>query len=201
MFTVELVWGEWCQDIFQSFHSLVSSVQGGGSDDNSVALAIASGKEWPWWPWHHKYIDTEGSLPGASNRPRVLVCGGSLDPNHDAVMRIKSKAPGRRPILYGGAKAMFHCGAPPPRIVGNPRALLRRVPMVCSQVLRYAAGRNEMPCGISPVVARRQSAMSSLRARATIMVLRAPLRPSAVRAWNHCASALCFWNVRKRQAS
>jgi hypothetical protein len=96
MFTVELVWGEWCQDIFQSFHSLVSSVQGGGSDDNSVALAIASGKEWPWWPWHHKYIDTEGSLPGASNRPRVLVCGGSLDPNHDAVMRIKSKAPGRR---------------------------------------------------------------------------------------------------------
>src|ERR1700730_15437336 len=48
--------------------------------------------------WHAvlTYVDTEGSLPGASNRSRVLVCGGSRDPNHDAVMRIKSKAPGRR---------------------------------------------------------------------------------------------------------
>jgi hypothetical protein len=92
MFTVELVWGDWCQDIFQSFHSLVSVVQGRGNDD-SVQLAVASGKD---QPRHHKNIDTEGSLPGASYRSRVLVCGGSRDPNHDAVMSIKSKAPGRR---------------------------------------------------------------------------------------------------------
>ena len=37
------------------------------------------------------------------------------------------------------------------------------------------------PSGISPVVATRQSAMSSFRASATIIVLRVPLRPSAAR--------------------
>ena len=43
--------------------------------------------------------------------------------------------------------------------------------------------------------------MSSLRARATIiLVFRAPLGPS-VRLRNHCASALSFWNMRNRQAS
>jgi hypothetical protein len=42
------------------------------------------------------YVDTEGSVSGASNRSRVLVCGGPRGPNHDAVMRIKNKAPGRR---------------------------------------------------------------------------------------------------------
>ena len=51
------------------------------------------------------------------------------------------------------------------------------------------------------MVTMRQSAISSLRARATIIfVLRAPLAPS-VRLRNHCASALSFWNKRKRQAS
>jgi hypothetical protein len=94
MFTVELVWGDWCQDIFQSFHNFVSLLQGRCNDDKGVLMATASGKE---RLWHcPRYVDTEGSLPGASNRSRVLVCGGSRDPNHDAVMRIKSKAPGRR---------------------------------------------------------------------------------------------------------
>jgi hypothetical protein len=74
MFTVELVWGDRCQDIFQSVHRLVSVVQGRGNDDNSVQLAVASAKD---QPRHHKNIDTEGSLPGASNRSRVVVCGGS----------------------------------------------------------------------------------------------------------------------------
>jgi hypothetical protein len=55
------------------------------------------------------YVDTEGSLPGASNRSRVLVCGGSRDPNHDAVMRIKSKAPGRRAHSLMTA---HHCQTP-----------------------------------------------------------------------------------------
>src|SRR5258708_1527171 len=52
--------------------------------------------------------------------------------------------------------------------------------------------------GTSPVVTRRHSAISSLRASATnIVVLRAPLGPS-VRVRYHCASALSFWNIRKR---
>ena len=54
------------------------------------------------------------------------------------------------------------------------------------------AGRNLMPSVASPVVASRHSAMSSLRASATIMVLRVVLRPSAVRSRNHLASRLSF---------
>jgi hypothetical protein len=43
--------------------------------------------------------------------------------------------------------------------------------------------------------------MSSLRASATIIVLRVLPRPSTVRALNHWARALSFWNLRKRQAN
>jgi len=49
-------------------------------------------------------------------------------------------------------------------------------------VVAYDAGRKTMPSDASPVVARRQRAMSSFRANATIIVLRVPPRPSAVRA-------------------
>ena len=180
-----------CQGIFQSFHNLVSFRAAGmrtkaRSGHGSVLT----------------YVGTEGSLPGASNRSRVLVCGGSRGPNHDAGMRIKSKAPGRRAHSLMTAQrpcsttVRHHLGS-----LGSLRRSPRWLPMVCPRVSSYAAGRNETPCGISPVVASRQSAMSSLRARATIMVLRVPPRPSAVRARNHCASALSFWNLRKRQAS
>jgi hypothetical protein len=54
------------------------------------------------------------------------------------------------------------------------------------------AGRRMTPSNVSPVVTKRQSAMSSLHANATIIVLRVPRRLSAVRARYHCASALCF---------
>src|SRR5262249_12491966 len=74
-----------------------------------------------------------------------------------------------------------------------------RLPRIkCSQVpnpfsfysIAHAAGRNSTPSGTSPVVARRHSAISSLRASATIIVvLRAPLGPS-VRVRYHRASAL-----------
>ena len=49
-------------------------------------------------------------------------------------------------------------------------------------VVAHDAGRKTTPSGTSPVVTRRQSAMSSLRASATIIVLRVLPRPSAVRA-------------------
>ena len=49
----------------------------------------------------------------------------------------------------------------------------------------YAAGRNITPSGISPVFTMRHSATRSLRASATIIVLRVPLRPSAARVRNH----------------
>jgi hypothetical protein len=54
------------------------------------------------------------------------------------------------------------------------------------------AGRKTTPSSNSPVVTKRQSAMISLRASATIMVLRVPVRLSAVRARYHRASALSF---------
>src|SRR5437588_12750613 len=67
--------------------------------------------------------------------------------------------------------------------------------------IAHAASRNSTPSGTSPVVARRHSAISSLRASATIIVvLRAPLGPS-VRVRYHRASALSFWNIRKRHAN
>ncbi len=51
------------------------------------------------------------------------------------------------------------------------------------------------PSNVSPIVTKRPSAMSSLRARAVlakagIIVLRVPARLSAVQAWYHRASAL-----------
>jgi hypothetical protein len=54
------------------------------------------------------------------------------------------------------------------------------------------AGRKMTPSNVSPVVTKRQSAISSLRAMATIIVLRVPARLSAVRARYHNASALSF---------
>ena len=53
------------------------------------------------------------------------------------------------------------------------------------------------PSNVSPVVTNRQSAMSSLRASATIIVLRVPARLSAVRAWYHRASALSLLKPQK----
>src|SRR5258708_26083049 len=64
----------------------------------------------------------------------------------------------------------------------------------------HDAGRSTMPCGTSPLVTRRQSAMSSLRASATIIVLRVLARPSAVSAANPLAGALLFSHLTKRQA-
>jgi len=53
------------------------------------------------------------------------------------------------------------------------------------------AGRRSTPCGISPAVANRQSAMRSLRASATIMVFRR--LPAVTHARYHCDRALSLW--------
>jgi len=65
-------------------------------------------------------------------------------------------------------------GMPLPRIVyASQRRTVRRRPPIFKCFLSLAqAVRKATPCGISPVLTIRQSAMSSLRARATIMVLR-----------------------------
>jgi hypothetical protein len=57
-----------------------------------------------------------------------------------------------------------------------------------------------MPSSGLPAVTKRQSAMTSLRASATIIVLRVSIRLLAVRARYHNASVLCFENRgRSRQ--
>jgi hypothetical protein len=106
---------------------------------------------------------------------------------------------GGGPILTNGSMTMFRLGSPPPRIViGQPG---KEVFAGCAETLfsvlvilcgNQAACRSTTPCGTSPVVTMRQRAISSLRARATIIfVLRAPLAPS-VRVRNHSANALSF---------
>src|SRR6266851_2526628 len=157
---------------------------------------------------------TEWSPPlRAIPRAATLYSAGSArDPDHEAVIRFSSRAPRRRTHSQAGIEAMASLGSPPPRIVvGGPVAAARLGPDVlcfrsfCLWLLDsqagHAAARITTPSGTSPVVARRHSATSNLRASATIIVvLRAPLVPS-VRARYQRASALSFWKTRKRQAS
>src|SRR5208282_5870190 len=62
------------------------------------------------------------------------------------------------------------------------------------------AARNTTPAGTSPVVTRRHKAISNLRARATIIVLRF-LPALSVRVRYHWLNALAFWKSKKRQAN
>src|ERR1700745_2078992 len=113
-------------------------------------------------------------------------------------MRIGGEAPGGGPILSVGISARFEYGFPPPRIVNS--AVVLKKPARAPNAECHArsgkpfqdAGRKTTPSNGSPVATKRQSAMISLRASATIMVLRVPIRLSAVRARYHNASALSF---------
>ena len=103
------------------------------------------------------------------------------------------------PFYRAASNARFEYGIPPPRIVNSAVVLKsqRERRMVLSAMLVplspfQDAGRKTTPSSGSPAVTKRQSAMISLRASATIMVLRVPLRLSAVRARYHNASALSF---------
>src|SRR6266516_765819 len=65
--------------------------------------------------------------------------------------------------------------------VGGPSTAARPL-VVLFHAVAYCAGRKTTPCGTSPFSTRRQSAISSLRASATIIVLRVLARLSVVRA-------------------
>ena len=114
-----------------------------------------------------------------------LYAVGRQDPNHDAIMRKEQGSKAAAPFFI---TAQSPCPTAEAATLDRHRA--RALPPqtligVSLSPFFYAAGRNITPSGISPVVAMRQSAMSSLRASATIIVLRVPLRPSAARARNH----------------
>ena len=119
---------------------------------------------------------------GASSR-RELVCGRSI-----RILTMMQScasaatAPGGGPILSVGISAMFVLRFPPPRIVNSAvREKPARAPNGAEWSARsdkpfQPAGRNTTPSSVSPVVTKRQSAMSSLRASATIIVLRVAAR-------------------------
>ena len=97
------------------------------------------------------------------------------------------------PFYSSGTRAMGGSGTPPPRIViGHPAPTsgTRAELSFPSGFLAQIAACMRKPAGTRPVVTSSHSAISSLRASATIMVLRVVRRPSWVRCRNHLASAL-----------
>jgi len=99
------------------------------------------------------------------------------------------------PILPIGMKAKGLVGNPPPRtVIGTHYKHTNRAETVGvpSASPIHCAGRKTTPSGTTPSHTSRHRAMRSLRAKATIMGLRAP-RAFSVRARNHCAKALSFW--------
>jgi hypothetical protein len=133
-----------------------------------------------------------------------------MDLDHDAVMRIGDDAPGDGPILWDGVTAMpasghRHLGSLP--VPGGHAANGHRLgsdnhsPAITRRPAIHSAGRSTTPSGTSPMVASRHNPMSSLRASATIIVLRAAPRASAVRRQCQRANALSFWKIRNRQVS
>jgi hypothetical protein len=136
---------------------------------------------------------------GTHLRATNLYTVGPFYPDHDAVMRIGGEAPGRRAHSLWSASvpcsntASRHLGSQFGSRVEKPA----RAPNGAECYARsgkpfQAAGRKTTPSNGSPVVTKRQSAMISLRASATIIVLRVPIRLSAVRARYHNVSALSF---------
>jgi len=145
--------------------------------------------------WCDNYDDAEGSPPsGASVAPHTCIRSVAEDRNHDAVMRIGGEAPRRwahsKPRLEGHSPipGCRHLGPSSAAQLTGTADSPRCLPTGTSQ----AARRRSRPAGASPVVTSFQNAMRSLRASATIMVLRVPLRASAVRLRYQSASELFF---------
>ena len=106
------------------------------------------------------------------------------------------------PILPVGVKAKGLVGVPPPRtVIGAPshadKAETIGMPSAFSV---HCAGRITTPSGTTPSRTSRHRAISSLRAKATIMGFRVP-RAFSVRDRNHFVKALSFWCRRNRHAN
>jgi hypothetical protein len=107
------------------------------------------------------------------------------------------------PITRASSRTMA-CGPSPGACSMRSRRAssiwLGRNCQVSSTTSVHCAGRSTTPSGTTPSRTSRHKAIRSLRAKATIMVLRVP-RAFSVRARNHCAKALSFWNMRNRHAN
>jgi hypothetical protein len=124
---------------------------------------------------------------GADRASRPCIRSILWGSHHDAVIRIGGELRGGGSTLHSGSRAMVsHRITATSDVIGRPYTGPRQTVVLLSDpfpfaVVGYDAGRRTMPSDSWPVVTRRQSAMSSLRANATIIVLRVLLRPSAVR--------------------
>jgi hypothetical protein len=140
-------------------------------------------------------IETATIPRGARHRARIarheLVFGRPRGRYHDAVMRIGGEAPRRR--AHSKPRREGHSPTSGCRCLGPSSAAERQCDVRLQQLNgAYAAGRSRRPAGVSPVVASRHNTMSSLRASATIIVLRVPPRPSDARFQNHSVRGLPF---------
>jgi hypothetical protein len=107
------------------------------------------------------------------------------------------------PILPFGVKAKGRLGIPPPRtVIGVPSQAYGQAETVVvpSASFVHCAGRKTTPSGTMPSRMSRHRAISSLRAKATIMGFRVP-RAFSVRDRNHFVKALFFWCRRNRHAN
>src|ERR1700760_1307420 len=142
--------------------------------------------------------DPRGARHWAHLRATDLYTVGSFDPDHDAACASAAKLRAAGPFCRSASSAMFEYGIPPPRIVNS--AVVLKSSARRNGAEWYArsgkpfqdTGRKTTPSSGSPVVTKRQSAMINLRASATIIVLRVPIRLSAVWARYHNVSALSF---------
>ena len=142
-----------------------------------------------------------------NHRAATLYSVGRNDPDHDAVLRIGSEAPRRRAHSAQRHESHGFRGTPPPRtVIGDPspwcgsRRSCQAIGDVHSIARVHYAARMATPSGTTPSRTSRHNAIRSLRASATIMVLRA-FGACSVRRRYHCARALFFWNSRNRHAS
>jgi len=197
-----LVWGDWCQGLFWIILSPCSTVRrptprrGERLDGQDHSGGFSGSRE----PLLRTGFcdDTEGSSPsGANFAPQTCIRPIRGDRNHDAVVRIGGEAPRRRAHSKPRLKDHVHyrvavTSARHLRFGSRQKSKPQNLSRACLQAGHHAVGRRSRPAGASPVVASRQSAMRSLRASATIMVLRVPPRASAVRFLYHSASAPSF---------
>src|SRR5271169_3499826 len=158
---------------------------------------------------------------GAQASRHNLVFGGSCDPDHDALMRIGGEVPRRRDHSlprregHGWVRVAAASDRCPARAdtrssreeetpfqsakSGGSRGVCRDP--VFDVPTHALESNNSTPTGTVPSSTKRHKSINNLRASATIIVLRTPRGPLAVRASNHLASALSFWNIKNRQAS
>ena len=107
------------------------------------------------------------------------------------------------PILPFGVRAKGRLGISPPRtVIGVPSQAYGQAETVVvpSASFVHCAGRKTTPSGTMPSRMSRHRAISSLRAKATIMGFRVP-RAFSVRDRNHFVKALFFWCRRNRHAN